>query len=354
MRIFPSPTGPRAEPEGGRRAPRRVARRLRPKQVLIAVALLAGPYAPGARAEVIEEIVARVNDDIITLSQLREREAAVVGELFSRYSGEELEQRVDEARSKLLRDMVRESMLLHRAESLGLETQKIVEVGIEQIKHQNNLKTNDELMRALREQGTTMEELRQQILRYNVPAILLDREVRQKVSVSDAEIEERYKARREELRIPETVSYTEIVIRLEEGGDENAQRARAEAAAAELAAGAGFEALVESYSDAPSREVKGKVGPLRPEELAKPIERAIRELQPGQVSPVVQSRYGFHIVRLDARTQERQRELSEVREEIEDTIREEKMQVAMEAYFDKLRGENIVKVSPDYKRYGEP
>jgi parvulin-like peptidyl-prolyl isomerase len=303
---------------------------------------------------VIEEIVARVNEQIITLSDLREREERVVGELFERYSGEELERRVREARSTLLRDLIRESLLLQRAETLGLDTARIVEVSLEQIKQQNNIKTNEELLRILREQGTTLEELRQQILRMNVPAIMLDREVRQKVAVTEAEIEADYKERVDEFQVPETVVFSEIVLRVQEGEDEEGERARAAAALAEVEGGAPFEAVVEKFSEAPSREVKGRIGPIGPDELARPIERALRALEPGAVSPVVQSRYGFHILKLEERSPARQKELAEVRASIEEKIREEKTAAALEAYFARLRQENFIHVSAAYSQYGAP
>jgi parvulin-like peptidyl-prolyl isomerase len=315
-------------------------------------ALVLGPGA--ARAEVVEEIVARVNDHIITLSDLREREERVVGDLFERFSGEELERRVREARSTLLRDLIRESLLLQRAETLGLDTARIVEVSLEQIKQQNNIKTNEEMLRILREQGTTLEELRQQILRMNVPAIMLDREVRQKVGVSEAEIEAHYKEHIEEHRVPETVVFGEIVLRVDEGEDEEAERARAGAALAELEGGAPFEAVVGKYSEAPSREVKGRIGPINPDELARPIERALRAIEPGALSPVVQSRYGLHILKLEERSPARQKELQEVRSAIEDKIRSEKTGAALEAYFEKLRHENFINVSSAYSQYGAP
>jgi len=267
-----------------------------------------------------------------------------------RQAYEELERKVEEARAGLLRDLVRESMLLQRAETLGLDTGKIVDVGLEQIKRQNEIKTNEELLRTLREQGTTLDELRQQILRYNVPPLLIDREVRQKVAVSDKEIEELYEKHREEFLVPESVTFREIVLRLGEEVDAKAQEARSAEALAELEAGAQFEALVEKYSEAPSRQVGGKVGPLAPGELARALERALRELAPGGTSPVIESRYGFHILRLEERVQERQRDLAEVRESIEERLRDERTEAAVEAYFEKLAKENFVQISPAYER----
>ncbi|MEE9217970.1 MAG: peptidyl-prolyl cis-trans isomerase [Acidobacteriota bacterium] len=309
-------------------------------------ALLASTMA--ARAEVIEEIVARINDDIVTLSSMKERELQIVGALFSRYSGHELDEKVREARAKLLQRMIREILLLQRAEMLGLDTQKIVDVGLEQIKRQNDIKTNDALLRLLREEGTTLDELREQILRVNVPAIMLDREVRQKVSVSDAEVEKYYREHLEEYTIPETITFTELVLRVDGEGGKEKVRARADAIVAELDAGAGFDALVQKYSEVPSREAGGRIGPLRPKELSRSISRALGSLQVGEVSPVVESRYGFHILRVDERVQERQRELSECRDEIEETIREEKTEREIDAYFEKMIKENFIRVSPAY------
>jgi parvulin-like peptidyl-prolyl isomerase len=314
-----------------------------------AVILLAAGVA--SRTEIIEEIVARINDDIITLSRLKEREAQIVGSLFSRYSGEELDEKVREVRSSLVRDLIRETLMLQRADVLGLDTSKIVDVGLEQIKRQNEIKTNDELLKILREQGTTLDELREQILRINVPPIMVDREVRQKVSVSEAEIESYYKSNVDEFRIPETVTFSELVLRLGEEADEDEVRTRVEAIVAELETGASFDALVQKYSEVPSREGGGRVGPLRPKELARPIERALRSLEPGTVSPIIESRFGLHLLRLDERVEERLIDLAEERDGIEDRIRQEKTQAELEKYFEKLTSENFIRISPAYRNY---
>ncbi len=303
------------------------------------------------KSEIVEEIVARINDDIITLSRLKEREGRVVEALFARYSGEELDEIVREARANLVDDLIREALMLQRAEVLGLDTSKIVDVGLEQIKRQNEIKTNDELLRVLREQGTTLDELREQILRINVPSIMIEREVRQKVSVSNAEIEEHYKDNIEEFRIPGTVTFTELVLRFGEDNDEDEVRARAEQIVSEVDAEASFDALVQKYSEVPSREGEGRVGPLRPTELARPIERAVRSLTPGEMSPIIESRFGLHLVRLDERVEERLVDLTEVQDEIEDRIRQQKTQVEIELYFKKLTAENFIKISPAYLNY---
>lgn len=321
------------------------------RRTVTVVAVACVTVCVSVRSEIIEEIVARINDDIITLSRLREREGQVVEALFARYSGEELNEKVREVRASLVQDLIRETLMLQRAEVLGLDTSKIVDVGLEQIKRQNEIKTNDELLRVLREQGTTLDELREQILRINVPSIMIDREVRQKVSVSDAEIEEYYKDNIEEFRIPGTVTFTELVLRFGEDDDQDEVHARAEEIVSEIDSGASFDALVQKYSEVPSREGDGRVGPLRPKDLARPIERTIRSLTPGEMSPIIESRFGLHLVRLDERVEERLIELAEVQDEIEDRIRQQKTRVEIDLYFKKLTVENFIKISPAYLNY---
>ncbi len=321
------------------------------RRAVTAVAIACVTACVPVRSEIIEEIIVRINDDIITLSRLKEREGRVVEALFARYSGEELNEKVREARANLVQDLIHETLMLQRAEVLGLDTSKIVDVGLEQIKRQNEIKTNDELLRVLREQNTNLDELREQILRINVPSIMIDREVRQKVSVSDAEIEEYYKDNIEEFRIPGTVTFTELVLRFEGDDDKDQVRARAEQIVSELDSGASFDALVQKYSEVPSREGEGRVGPLRPKELARPIERALRSLTPGEMSPIIESRFGLHLVRLDERVEERLVEQAEVQDDIEDRIRQKKTQVDIELYFKKLAAENFIKISPAYLNY---
>lgn len=180
---------------------------------LLGVALCL-PALP-ARAAIVEEIAASVNGRIITRSQLLQREAQLMAQLNARFVGDELDHQVEQARGTLLTDMIREEILIQRAEILGLELDKVFSQALTQLKEQQHIETQEELDKVLEEEGISKEELKDTLLRFNVPDIMVNLEVRDKISVTDQEIEEQFAKNKEKYRVAESFSIQEIVLTAE-------------------------------------------------------------------------------------------------------------------------------------------
>lgn len=162
----------------------------------IAVAAF-GPGAPPVRGEIIEEVAAFVNGQILTRSEIADREAQIRQQLTRQFAGDELEAKITEARKNLLTDMIRELLLVQRAEILGLDLDKVYQQAIDNLKEQQGIKTNDEMSALLKQEGLTQDELRKTLLRYNVPDIMINLEVRQKLVVTDDELKAYFEKHRE-------------------------------------------------------------------------------------------------------------------------------------------------------------
>ncbi len=128
---------------------------------VLAASLLWTPVS----AQIIDEVVVNVNGEMISSSDLSEREAEIRRDLKSRFSGQELEQAMQAELDSILVDMINEKLLYQRAERLGLDINLVYRRQVDNFKKMNNLETNEDLKTALESQGMTVEEFRASVLR---------------------------------------------------------------------------------------------------------------------------------------------------------------------------------------------
>ncbi len=311
---------------------------------ILAVVCLFAPCA--ARAEILEEIVAKVNNSIITRSEFEGRLALYRQQMSQRYTGKELDERMAASQESILHNIIIESLLVQQAEVL-LDMDKVRRNLIEDFKKNQKIESDEELDQLLKEQNMSRPELLETLVRLNIPQEIINYEVRRKITASDKEIEAYYEAHKEEYTRRERITLREIVILFEDATREEA-RARAEAVRRELDAGADFETLVERESQAPSRERGGLVGPFARGELLPELENAAFALQPGQVAGPIESARAFHLLKLESREVEEVTPLFKARDEISNQIRETKYREKVDEYLKKLWNDNFIYVYPKF------
>lgn len=301
-----------------------------------------------ARAEVVEEIVANVNDDIITRSDLEAEEEAVIAELYRNLSGARLDEEVARARSELLRNLIERKLLLHRAQRV-FDMEKMADAILKGFREQQQISSERELERLLAQENLTLAEFRKRLLEYYAPRQVVEAEVRDRISVSDAELLAYYEAHGAEFDVPAEAVFREIVL-LAGPGERERRRKEAEAIRARAAApGADFAALARELSEAGTREAGGLLGPVRPGDLLPELEAVVFGLPVGEVGPVIETPNGFHIVRVERRTDSRRKSLDEVREELRQNLLEGKFREALDGYLKKLWSEASVEVAARYR-----
>jgi parvulin-like peptidyl-prolyl isomerase len=320
-------------------------RRRRAVPAALLLLLLATVPLP-SEAEIIEEIAARVNDALIARSELQVRRQQIAAQLMQQAQGEELERRIEEAQDSALFNLINEELLVQQAE-LNFDMEKYFENLKKEFKQNNEITSDRELERLLQGEGMTMGEFRRILLRSNVPQDVLQFEVARKISVSPAEIEAYYQEDTSEFVRPGDVTLREIVV-LEEPRGREAAQVLAEEIVARVAAGDDFGELARELSEAPSREKGGLVGPFRPGDLAPALEEQAFTLPVGDVGEPIATSYGFHIVKVETRTETELTPLAEVSDEIELEIRQQKYSTDVEAYLQGLWNDNLVIVNPRY------
>jgi len=300
----------------------------------------------GARAEILEEIVAKVNNSIVTRSQFEERMALYRQQMSQKYTGEELDRRMQGSQESILHNMIIESLLVQRADVL-LDMDKVRRNLIDDFKKNQKIESDEELERLLKEQKMTRQSLLDTLIRLNIPQEIINYEVRRKISIPDSEILEYYLSHRQEFTRPERITLKEIVLLFEDAAREEA-KSRADAIRRELDAGADFDALVERESQAASKERGGLVGPFNRGELRPELEAAAFALQVGQVAGPVESSRAFHLIKLESRDPEEVTPLEKARDGISEQLREARFREKIDAYLKKLWNDNFIYVYPKF------
>ncbi|HEV8199699.1 MAG TPA: peptidylprolyl isomerase [Candidatus Polarisedimenticolia bacterium] len=301
--------------------------------------LAAGTFA---RAAMVEEIVAKVNNRIITKTEY---------ELRRQYLNDQQkgasEDDAQAQRDALLANLITEALLLERAETI-FDMDRIRGSLIDDFKKQQNITTDEELETALKDQNMSRKELEEHLMRLAVPNEIINYDVRRKISVSDAEEQAYYDAHRSKWETPATVTLREIVIAYTEDTHDEA-KSRAQGIAAQARDGGDFIELVKQYSEGGTREVEGILGPVSLKDLNASLAAASQALKPGQISDPVDSGRAFHIVKLEARTEAITKTLPEVKDELYNAVREEKFRPRFDLYLKKLWKENYIEVAPKYE-----
>ncbi len=312
-------------------------------QIALALFLLAGGAALTAQ-QVVEEIVAVVNDDVITLSQYRERYTLLVRTYQAQLQGEELQKQVDFLKKNLLDTMVSELLLLQIARDKQLDVREQVKVYVENVKKQNNIESDEDLKAALAREGLqydawlkqTQDDILRQLVIYN--------EVDSHIVIDDNATMAYYKANAAKFVIPAEFHLRAIVLTPESGAAPEALEARRKEIGDKLAAGADFGALAEEYDPAGLKESKGDLGTMKKTELEATLAAAADKLKPGEVSPWFEMRNAWYLVKLESKTDSRQPAFDEVKRDVELKLSQEKKSKALQDFFEKLKAKNYVKI----------
>jgi parvulin-like peptidyl-prolyl isomerase len=336
-------------------------RRIGSGLVWLAIAAAAGPAPAGG--EILERILVKVNGEILTQTDLEQRQILALRQRNVQLREEDLasdgklQQLLAEITPDVLVETIDEMLLVQRGRELGYRlTDEQFQKILESIKKENRLENEEQFQAALRQEGMTLEDLRRSIERRMLIERVQQVEVLQKLSITEEEARAYYAAHQDRFRTPATVTLREILVAVPEtkpearAAAEAEARARAETARRRIAAGEDFAAVAAELSDAPSKANGGLVGPIAVAELAPALVEALDTLQPGQVSEPIRTGRGFHIVKLESRSPAAVRPFEEVRDEIADRVFEERRREALQKYLERLRAQAIIEWKSDELR----
>ena len=315
--------------------------------LLLFAGLLAAPTV--SRAEMIEEIIAWVNGDIITLMDYQDELQYRTGDLYRRHTGEELDRKLEQLKKTLLMDLIDEKILAHQARAAGYDLDKLGDWLLEQFMRSNNIANPEELTKILEEQGMTLEETRRQLLDKGLPGQVIQSEVYNRVSVGDLELEAYYQENLGTFHIEGEVTLSEIVLLADNESKRDELRPQAQDIWQRASDGEDFAGLARDFSDAGTSENGGQFGPLVRADLAETLAEPAFALPEGSISELMETPYGFHIIKVDSRIDDRVRTPEEVREFLRRELREQKFQQEIQVYLVRVRSESEWCIKPKHK-----
>ena len=270
----------------------RVAKRVNVLFVMLGICLAAGL----GRAETVDKIVANVNGEIILYSELKDR-VQQMQKLGMDFNAADPSQQVEIER-KILKSLVYDKLAEQEMKRLKISVaSKDVDAAIENIKRDNNV--NDaQFEQALKQQGQTLSQLRETIKKQIERTRLLDRTVKSKIIVTDAQVDTLLKSGQGFLKEKRRVAVIFLPASADQGDKGAATEKLAGDILARIKAGEDFEKLARQYSKGPAAESGGDIGFVDAAEMAKPMEAATRSLSPGETTEVVKAPTGFYILKL--------------------------------------------------------
>ena len=315
---------------------------MRPMRFLLALLLLFS--AALHSQDVIEEIVAIVNDDIITLSEYRAEYQANLQSLRAQLQGEEFDRQLEQMRKGLLNQMITDVLLLQEASKMeGLNVDEQVKLYIDNLKKENNIESDEEFIRVLRQQGLDYDEWRAVLKKNMMKEAVVVANVHQSIVIDEAEVVSYHKLHPEEFTDPPEYKLKGILISPGAGSDEGVEAKKREISG-KVAAGEDFGALASEYSDGPEKETNGDLGIFKKGELAKDLEGAVENLKEGEVTPWIQMRNVWYLLKLEEKKEASLKAFEEARKDIEQRIFTEKAQEKFEEFMKELREKSYIKI----------
>ena len=302
-----------------------------------------------SQSRVVDRIVAQVNDDIITLSDLNREMGELRQDLSTRYTGDQLEQEVKKAEKMVLEELIRQRLLLQKAAELGFGANIDLQVtsAIENIRKQNKIKDMQEFERALAQQGMTMAGFRERIRRQMLTQGLVQEFVSSRITLLSQDIDKYYKDHAAEYTTPEEVTLSEIIILF--AGNRADAESRANDIHKRLSQGEPFATLASQYSQGPTASKGGGIGSYLTAKLNPEITRAIASVKEGEVTSVQTSKDSFVIYRVDTRKAATIRPLDEVRDEIRNRLWEQKFNPEFERFITQLKDDAYIQIFAETK-----
>lgn len=329
-----------------------------------------------AAGQVVEEIVARVNNQIITRSEFNRSKDQLRDEVKQQDSTN-ADKVYSEREKDVLRDLIDQQLLLDKGKDLQITGDTDLIKRLDEMRKQMKLDSLEALEKEAEKQGISWEDFKQQQKNQIITQKVIGEEVSQRLSVTKEEAEKFYEQHKNEMEQPESIRLAEILVApktpaitpepkasgpngdTQSPEDEAAKQAADAAALAAAQAkandllkqihdGANFEDIAKKYSDGPSAADGGALGIFKRGQLAKELEDKTFAMKSGDVTDVIRTKQGYVILKVLDHQQAGIPSLKDAMPKIQDALYYEKLQPALRAYLTKLREDAYIKLAPGY------
>ncbi len=298
------------------------------------------------------EIIARVNDQVITSSDLARAQTQQAQE--ARHNNLTIEQ-INKSQKNLLRDLIDQQLLLSKGKQLGITGDTQLIQRLDQIRKENHLDSLDDLQKAVEQQGITYEDFKANIRNSIITQQVVQNEVGGKLQLSQAELQKYYQDHLDQFTHQESIHLGEILIPTSKDATSDqlaAADAKAKEVESKLKAGAGFTDMAKQYSAGPTAQQGGDLGEFHRGAMAKVLEDQTFNLPVGGYTSPIRTRQGYVILQVTKHVPGGAEPLQKVERQVEQAVYTEKMGPALREYLTRLRNEAYIDIRPGYTDSG--
>lgn len=324
------------------------------KQLSSAVILILALLLPGflSADTVVEEIVARVNNEIITRSSYQHEQQQLLDEA-KQQDPAHADQIAAEESKDVLRGLIDRQLLLQKGKDLEITADTELIKQLDEMRKQMKMDSMEDLEKAAEAQGVSFEDFKQDMRSKIITQQVIQHEVGGRINISKDEEQKFYEQHKSDLEHPEQVRLSEILISTDQAGDDPQKIAAAGTKANDLLkqirAGASFEDVAKKSSDGTTAAEGGDLGdPFERGKLAKPLEDATFAMKKGDVSDVIRTKQGFVILKVTDHQMAGVPAMNEIENKLQEAVYMQKLQPALRDYLTKLREDAYIRVAPGY------
>ena len=317
----------------------------------------AKPAAPAAspspyQGTVVEEVVARVNDQVISRSDYDRASQDLDAQAKQQ---QWTQQQLFEQKHELLRDLIDQQLLLSEGKQLDITGETELVKRLDEMRKQNHLDSMEDLQKAAETQGVSWEDFKASIRNRIITQQVIRDQVGRHVNITPTEIQKYYNDHKQEFDQPEQVKLSEILIPTANPDDATqvaAAKKKADDVEAKLKAGGDFAALAKSSSGGPTAADGGDLGEFKRGQLAKVLEDQTFDLKAGQFTEPIRTKQGYVILKVIEHVPGGIPPLKEVEPQVEDAVGMTKMNPALREYLTKLREDAYIEIKAGYEDSG--
>jgi peptidyl-prolyl cis-trans isomerase SurA len=327
----------------------------KPRRTWAAIVLVIGVVAPGiAGADIIEQILVKVNGEIFTKTDLEARQVAALRQKGLQFdkndvTDEQLRQALTAVTPQIMVEAVSEMLMVQRGKELGYRlTDDQFKSIVDNIRKENKLDSEERFQAALKQENMTITDLRRQIERNVIASRVQQAEVFGKIGISEDEARKYYDTHPEEFTTNASVTLREVLVSVPNDGKalnvglDEAAKEKAEQLRARAVAGDNFEKMAADSSDAPSKANSGLIGPISVTDLSSDLRQMVEPMKSGDITQVVRTTRGYQFFKIESMTASQKMPFEQAREQISDRVFTGKRKEEYDKYLAKLRTQAII------------
>lgn len=308
-------------------------------------------FAQESEPVVVDEVVAQVNEGVVTLSRIkREMKDAIDALVRAGKTPEAAKTEVESRQGELIANIINDELILQKGKELGVDVEADINQRFLQIMKEQNIKTLDALKAEMRKSGIDPDDLREMWRKQITRDYVLQREVDSKIyfGLSNKEIKDYYEKNKAKFLKPETVAVSEIFLSFA-GRDEAAVMEKAKQIVAQLRGGADFAKLAVENSERPNvKETKGKLQTFKMSEVNETFAKSLKATKAGGVTDPIRMDEGVEILRVDDRQAASNESIFD-EDEVRKALTYERMPQERKKFMATLRKDSYIKISESYK-----